>query len=951
MRLMKTAESTASICCISELSAGNCSLSSPAFLASDCPSLSWQVSTDQKNWLQKGYEIEIISSDGDNIETTGQVHSSESIGITWPFRKLRSHDILHVRVRVQGQDDQWSVWSPPLRVEAPLFAGEDWHSLCISPKVSESGACPHLRTEFSVDEGLVSARLYVTSLGLYQVKMNGRNVTEDCFTPGWTVYSDRLLYQSYDVTALIKPEGNAIGAILAEGWYSGRLGFDGGKRNIWGDRLALMAQLEMRYDDGRFEIITTDTRWKSATGPILSSSIYDGECYDARLEMSGWDTFGYDDTGWGAVEEIPLIKKILEPSGKPQVRRTEEITPVDIFLSPSGKQLLDFGQNLVGRVRIRVYGGEAGRTVTIRHAEVLEKGELGVRPLRTAEATDRYTLKGNSEEVWEPLFTFHGFRYIEIENWPGEIRGKNITAEVLHSDMRRTGWFTCSDELLSRLHENVVWSMKGNFFEIPTDCPQRDERLGWTGDLQVFSPTASYLYDVKGFLASWLKDLSIEQEKVGGAVPPVVPNALGDRFGAAAWGDAATVVPSLLYARYGDKGILEDHFASMKRWVDFIVSVAGDSYLWDSGFQFGDWLDPTAPSDKPWLAQTPKEIVASAYFTRSAVLTAEAAAVLQLPEESYYRDIALRSRKAFQNEYVTPSGRMLSDSQTAYSLAIVFDLFEREEQKEKAGNRLAALVRDCGYKIHTGFVGTPLICDALSATGHYEETYRLLRQEDPPSWLYPVLMGGTTIWERWDSMLPDGSINPGEMTSFNHYALGAVADWMHRVIGGLAPSAPGYRRIRVAPRPGGAITSARSEHLSPYGRILIQWTISEDMFHLEAEIPANTRAEIHLPGEPGDAPIEVGSGHWTWSVPYSDPDRHGPYTPDDRIGDFLADKEAKNILLNVLEDLDVPHFMYAVMENEKGNSLRELLHLTEDPAKAIEAVNKAFNDDSVNSGV
>ncbi len=927
---------------IYELSAGRCSLSTPAFLAQAMPVLSWKVKTDEKDWMQLSYEVEQYDASGEKVATTGVVASSDSVGIPWPFEPFASRERRSIRVRVTDEDGQWSGWSDSLYLEAPLFEPSDWSSSFITSQGNETDSCTYLRREFSSSGEILSARLYITALGLYHVRINGKTVSDDCFSPGWTVYSDRLLYQSYDVSSLLVKGENAICAILAEGWYSGRLGFDGGKRNIWGERLALSGQLEITYADGHSEKIISDSEWRSSAGPLKFSSIYDGELFDARDTMLGWDLPGFDQSSWERVQEIPFSNELLTPADKPPVRRIEEIAPVCFVLSPSGKQLIDFGQNLVGRLSIRVRG-EKGHAITFRHAEVLEKGELGVRPLRLAKATDTYILQGTGEyEEWEPLFTFHGFRYVEVENWPSEINKEDITAVVLHSDMKRTGWFSCSDPLLNRLHENVLWSMKGNFLEIPTDCPQRDERLGWTGDLQVFSPTASFFFDVTDFLSSWLKDLSIEQKKNNGIVPPVVPNALGDTFGAAAWGDAATVTPSVLYERYGRRGILASQFDSMKSWVDFIISSAGEDSLWNSGFQFGDWLDPTAPPDKPWLAQTAKEIVASAYFARSSSLLAQAAALLCMEEASYYKDIARKSRTAFQREYITPSGRMMSDSQTAYSLAIVFDLFENEEQKRKAGNRLASLVRDSGYVIQTGFVGTPLICDALSMTGNYVTAYRLLKQEESPSWLYPVIMGGTTIWERWDSMLPDGTINSGEMTSFNHYALGAVADWMHRVIGGLAPAAPGYKHIRIAPHPGGNITSAMSEHESPYGRIHVSWDIKEGMFNVNVIIPPNTRAEILLPSQIEKEFIEVGSGEYSWSVPYVDPDARGPYTVDDLIGEVLGDTKAKGALMKVLDELNVPPFIYAVMNNERGNSVSSLLQMVHASAEAVQKMNSAF---------
>ncbi|HEY7418427.1 MAG TPA: family 78 glycoside hydrolase catalytic domain [Ktedonobacteraceae bacterium] len=584
----------------------------------------------------------------------------------------------------------------------------------------------------------------------------------------------------------------------------------------------------------------------------------------------------YDDQDWAAVHTLNRdLTTLAAPSGPP-VRRTEMLAPVAIFTSLTGHTIIDFGQNLVGRLRLTARG-EAGHTITLRHAEVLENGDLGSRPLRTAKATDRYILRGTDEETWEPRFTFHGFRYVEVEGWPGKVNAANLRAVVCHSDLERTGWFECSDPLLNRLHENVIWSMRGNFLSLPTDCPQRDERLGWTGDIQVFAPTASFLYDTAGFLASWLADVAAEQ-RADGMVPYVVPNILPDMLPndiggtmvpAAAWGDAVVLVPWTLYQRYGDTGILETQFESMRAWVDLLANITGEKLLWDHGFQFGDWLDPSAPPDNPAAARTDPTVVATAYFARSTEIVGQAADVLGHPEiAAHYLALAARIRNAFTSEYVTPAGRVLSDSETAYALALQFDLLKEAGQRQHAGEQLVKLVRKSEYHINTGFVGTPLICDALCAVGEYDVAFRLLMQRTCPSWLYPVTMGATTVWERWDSMLPDGSINPGEMTSFNHYAFGAVADWLHRVVAGLAPSAPGYRHLTIQPHPGGNLTHARASLRTPYGLAESRWAIEQGKITLKVTIPPNTTASVTLPGS-GEPPFEVNSGthHWSYAYP------------------------------------------------------------------------------------
>ena len=600
--------------------------------------------------------------------------------------------------------------------------------------------------------------------------------------------------------------------------------------------------------------------------------------------------------------------------------------------------MVDFGQNLVGRLRIRVQG-EAGQTVSLRHAEVLEKGELGTRPLRFAKATDHYSLKGDGIETYEPYFTFHGFRYVEIDGWD-DVKPQDLEAIVIHSDMKRTGYFDCSDKLLKQLHENVLWSMRGNFLDIPTDCPQRDERMGWTGDIQVFAPTASFLYDVSGFLQSWLADLAIEQKRSKGAVPHVVPDILGDG-GAAAWGDAAVIVPWVLYQRYNDKGILESQFDSMLAWVDFVAEKAGDNFLWDTGFQFGDWLDPTAPPDKPFLARTDKKIVASAYFAYSAAIVAKTAALLSKPEAADYSALALKAKTAFSREYITPAGRMMSDTETAYALAIMFNLLD-EAQQQHAGNRLAELVRDGGYTIRTGFVGTPIICDALCKTGHHKSAYLLLTQQDCPSWLYPITMGATTIWERWDSMLPDGSINPGEMTSFNHYALGAVADWMHRIIGGMAATKPAYKQLEIAPRPGGGIRHCETQLETPYGKAVCKWQIKEGKLELNLTVPPNTTALVKPLGT--ELNTEVGSGTWQWLVEYKDPDERGPFSVNDLVGDVMINAKFREAVIGVLKEHGAPDYLPKVLLNERGMPLRAAIGMLPDQTGVVEKMNETLAD-------
>ncbi|NLE17979.1 MAG: family 78 glycoside hydrolase catalytic domain, partial [Propioniciclava sp.] len=740
-------------------------------IGEDTPRLSWVTTSAPTGWSQAGYELH----SGDEVVT---VDSAESVLVAWPFAPLASGEAREVSVRVRDAAGTWSDWSTPATVEAGLLVASDWTASWVGPDAEAPSGL--LRGTFTLPEGVVRARVYATARGVFELELNGARVGDEELAPGWTTYERRLRYSTFDISDAVRPGPNVLGAWLGDGWWRGHLGWDG-RRALYGDDLALLAQVVVDLADGSRLVFGTDSDWTWAPGPITASDLYDGEDFDARQHDPAWSTPGFDAAGWKPVAVRESTGAALVAPDGPPVRVTETLGVREVTTSPSGATILDFGQNLVGRLRITL-AGPAGTTVTLRHAEVLEGGELATRPLRAARATDTYTLAGTGTEVWAPRFTFHGFRYAEVSGWPGEFDPAAVVAEVMHSDMTPLGRFAASDPRLERLHANISWGMRGNFVSLPTDCPQRDERLGWTGDLQVFAPTANFLYDTGGFLASWLADLAAEQDLLGGT-PMVVPaRATGYSGPMAGWADAATVVPWSLYEAYGDAGILERQFPSMTAWVDEVAAAAGEDRLWDAGFQFGDWLDPTAPPERPEAAQTYPEIVATAYFARSARIVADAAAVLGRDEDSArYGALADEVRDAFVAEYVTASGRLLSDSATAYALALQFDLLSDPEARARAAGRLADLVRGNGYKIMTGFLGTPVICDALSTNGHADVAHRLLFSTENPSWLYAVTMGATTIWERWDSLLPDGSVNPGGMTSFNHYAFGAVGDWLHRV--------------------------------------------------------------------------------------------------------------------------------------------------------------------------
>jgi alpha-L-rhamnosidase len=740
-----------------------------------------------------------------------------------------------------------------------------WSASMITP-YADLGSAPLFRKEVELDAGhgrVESAVLHVSSLGVFEAAIDGRPVGDDVLSPGWSSYEWRLRYRTYDVAAQLE-DRFVLTVSVGNGWYRGRLAF-AGMRELYGDRLGLIAQLEIRFADGHEQVVVTDETWTAVGSDVLADDIYDGQTIDARRRDPDVYTFGAKQQWVVPPRTLDFDTARLAPYVGPPVKRHDVLAPVKIWTSPSGRTLVDFGQNLVGWLRFTVRGPR-GSEIRIRHAEVLEDGELGVRPLRDAQATDRFILSGG-DDFFEPTKTFHGFRYAEITGWQGELITDAVEAVVVHSDLRRTGFFECSEPLLNQLHQNVVWGTKGNFLDLPTDCPQRNERLGWTGDIAAFAPSAAYIFDVNAFLSDWLVDLALEQRHHNGMVPFVIPDVLKllpspsgfpKPDSTAVWSDASVWVPWTLYQAYGDRSVLERQYDSMSAHVRRVGTLTSSNGLWDTGFQFGDWLDPDASPHEPWNAKADKGVVATACLYRSSWIVAETAELLgRTDDAAEFKALADRTRKAFNEHYVAADGTVASDCTTVYTLAITFGLLDEQTEKV-AGKRLAELATESGYRISTGFAGTPFITDALTKTGHLDVAYSLLMQRECPSWLYPVTMGATTIWERWDAMLPDGTINPGEMTSFNHYALGAVADWIHRAVGGVAPLEPGYSRVLVAPRPGGGLTWAKTSLDTPHGTVRVSWRTDGGTLTVETELPAGVTGVLSLDGSP-DTELEAGA--------------------------------------------------------------------------------------------
>ncbi len=754
----------------------------------------------------------------------------------------------------QAADLDDAAWEHPVPV-AKMGEGP-WGRLFTAP--ADYPPCPYLRQTFSVDRQVARATVHASALGVFEFYLNGEKAGEDCFTPGWSDYTTRVYYLTYDVTHAVRQGENVAGVMLGHGWYSGYIGWDTFTRGHYGKDPRALVQLEIEYTDGTREIVSTDEAWRASYGPILGSDFYRGCLYDAQQEMTGWNAPGYDAGAWRPV--------VVDASGAPPllqaypgipVRRIQELPALQCTEAAPGVFIFDLGQNMVGWVRLKV-SGPAGTRVRLRHGEMLSPdGTLYVRNLRGARCVDEYWLRGDGEEVWEPTFTFHGFRYVELTGCPGVPPLEAVTGIVVHNDLPITGAFACSDERINQLQRNILWGQRGNFLEAPTDCPQRDERLGWMGDAQVFAPTACFNMDVAPFFTKWLRDVRDGQSPEGN-FPDVAPRVLAGPDGAPAWANAGIIVPWVIYQAYNDPALLAENYNAMARWVDFADRENPD-HRWINrvGANYGDWL--AVGED------TPKDVISTAYFARSAQLVADAARILgHAAHAERYSALAAKVREAFVSHYVDADGRVHGDTQTGYALALVFDLLPGD-LRPKAAAHLVANIRRRGTRLTTGFVGCPLLMYALSENGALDVAYELLQSEEYPSWLYPVKQGATTIWERWDGWTHDRGFQDPGMNSFNHYAFGAVGDWMYRNVAGIdaAPEEPGYGRIVLRPRPGGTLTWAEARYDSIRGTITSRWERDEHELRVAVSIPVSTEAVLHLPvadpglvRESGGAPAE-----------------------------------------------------------------------------------------------
>ncbi len=833
------------------------------------PKFSWIIESDDTNVLQQAYQIQ-ISLDSNNftnpIWDSGLINSDESTNILYNGEELKERTRYYYRVIVKANKGNSSDWSDVSFFETGLYDTANWKANFITSlamdEIADSKA-PIFRKTFSAKQAIKSARLYVTSLGLYEMRINGERVGDAYLTPGWTNYNKRLQYQTYDVTDFIKDGENVLGAIVGCGWFGGNLAWNN-QRNIYGNKTALISELNIKYMDGTEEVVITDDSWKTFDSPICMSEIYHGELYDARLEMFGWDSCDYDDSSWKSVYTLAWNKSILVSQENEPVKKIDQLKPVSLIKTPLGETVIDMGQNMVGWVSFKVTGPK-GSKVVLKHAEILDvEGNFYTENLRSAKQTIEYILKGDGVETFEPHFTFQGFRYIKVEEYPGEVSLANFSGVVLHSNMEEIGDFSCSNELVNQLQHNILWGLKGNFVDVPTDCPQRDERLGWTGDAQAFCATSSYLMNNVLFFRKWLRDLESEQLENGG-VPYVIPHVLDEKsHSSSGWGDAAVICPWNIYLSFGDIAILEDQYDSMKAWIEFIKNNSKDGVIWDTGFHFGDWLGLDA-KEGSYFGATANDLVSTAFYAYSTELMAKTANVLK-KEEDVKMFSALHSRivKAYQDEFFTPNGRLSVQTQTAYVLSLMFGLVE-EKNIKRTIDSLVKLIEDNNWHLTTGFLGTPYLTHVLSSYGRTDVAYKLLLQTDFPSWLYPVTKGATTIWEHWDGLKPDGSLWSKDMNSFNHYAYGAIGEWLYKVVAGINPveSSPGYKKIILKPQPSKELTYVNASIYTMYGKLSISWQLDDDKFKVSVIIPHNTTAELHLPSS-GEVKL-LGSGAYEFS--------------------------------------------------------------------------------------
>ena len=893
----------------------------PIGLSVKVPRFSWKIEASEQNTIQVTYALQVLAGQ-QLVWNTGDVPSDQSVLIPYNGTALESETRYGVKLKVEdnhGNVDTKTAW-----FETGMFNPENFQAKMITHDFPEGEtACPVFYKNFSLHKPVQKARIYVTAHGVYELYLNGNRIGEDYMAPGWTSYPHRLQYQCYDITEELQQK-NLLEIPTGNGWYKGILGFDC-KPDRYGNRVGVLAEIHIWYADGEEEVIASDESWKVRTGTIRYSEIYMGETIDTdgpeRKE--------------GTVYEVPFDKKTLVPQECEPVRITERLSAKKIWKDPDGNMVADFGQNITGLVEVKIKGTK-GQKIRIRHAEVLDReGVFYPDTLRTAVSHDTYILNGE-EQVLMPHFTFHGFRYIAIDGID-EPKPEMFTACVMHSDIRKIGEFHCSNEKVNQLQSNITWSLRDNFFDIPTDCPQRDERLGWLGDAQVFSWTAAFNRNTARFFTKWMRDIAAESSLEKG-VPHVVPDLIGN-YSSAAWSDAAVIIPWVVYQTYGDVRILEESWKCMHEWIDYVQDKTNENGLWMSGYQYGDWLALDREQGDGSVGATDVYFVANAYYLSSMKMVQQTAAVLGKTEEAeHYKQLYEKTLESFQEEYFTPRGRMVSETQTGCVLALHFHL-AKEKDRARILQALAANLENHKNHLTTGFVGTPYLCHALSEYGAHEMASVLFMKEDYPSWLYAVNMGATTVWEKWNGIYPDGSMPHPGLNSMNHYANGAIGDWMYRKIAGINQIEPGYHKFYIRPMFVRGIEEAKASLETPYGKICSEWSCKKKRIQVKVKVPANTTAMLYLPEK--DGPIEVGSGEYSYEYETKTSLKELRFSLDSTLSEIMNEPLGLTMLRQMVPELvENPMIEYA-----KKMTLSEGIATSPEIRPVYEAVVNALNEE------
>lgn len=895
----------------------------PSGLSVRRPRFSWKLKSEQRDTIQKVYWIQVISHEK-VVWDSGMVESHQSVLIPYAGEYLEPETRYTVKLTVK--DNHGQIYMADTWFETGIFEAEEFRAKMITHGFpDEETACPVFYREFETEKQIEKACVYATAHGVYELYMNGIRVGEAFMAPGWTSYHRRLQYQYYDITEYIR-KTNRMEIPVGNGWYKGILSFDC-KPNRYGDRVGAFAEIHIWYADGEKQVIVTDENWGVRTGKIRYSEIYMGEIQDtADPEVKE-----------GAVSVVSFDKSVLTPQGNEPVRITQRITAKKVFRDSQGNTLVDFGQNITGLVEVKIKG-ERGQKIRIRHAELLDKdGVFYPDTLRTAISHDTYILNGE-EQVLMPHFTFHGFRYIAVDGIE-DVKVEMFTACAMHSDMEQTGRFHCSNQKVNQLQSNISWSLRDNFFDIPSDCPQRDERLGWMGDAQVFSWTAAFNRNTARFFTKWMRDVSADSSLEKG-VPHIVPDIQGT-YSSAAWSDAAVIIPWVVYQTYGDIRILEESWKCMHEWVDYIQDKTNENGLWMTNYQYGDWLALDREEGDSSVGATDVYLVANACYLYVTDLVRKTAEVLGKKDAaSYYKNLYEETLESFREEYYTSRGRIVSETQTGCALSLYFNL-AREQDRERILRGLITNIENHKNHLTTGFVGTPYLCHALSENGAHETAAALFMREDYPSWLYAVKMGATTIWERWNGIYPDGTMPHPGLNSMNHYANGSIGDWMYRKIGGINQLEAGYRKFYVKPMFVRGIEEAETELETPYGKIRSYWSCKNKKIHVEVNVPANTMALLYLPEK--EEVLEVGSGVYNYVYDTETSLKELKYSLDNTLGDVMDTLVGKQMLEEMVPEL----MKNPMIEYARKMTLAEGISSVPEMRQVYEEVVHALNEQEI----